>query len=176
MTRFDVSIARVLANYFGNQQMTPAVAQATRLKLNFTLHEYQHDTQTASYGLEAIEKLQVDSSRIFKTLIIARQEGGFGAAILPVNQKLALKKVATQLKSKKVTLADPKYVRRHTGYVLGAVSPLGQKKRLPTVVDNLANNFRTIFVSAGRRGLEIELAPTDLASACDAVFANVIVL
>jgi Cys-tRNA(Pro)/Cys-tRNA(Cys) deacylase len=135
---------------------TPAIAAAERAGVSFTLHEYAHGAKVSSYGLEAAEKLGVDPDRVFKTLV-ADVDGTLTVAIVPVAAQLDLKALG-----KRVTMADSKLAERTTGYVAGGISPLGQRKRLPTVLDESALAFETIHVSAGRRGLEIELAPADL--------------
>jgi Cys-tRNA(Pro)/Cys-tRNA(Cys) deacylase len=142
--------------------MTPAINVAKKLKINHTLHEYNHDTVAESFGLEAAEKLNVAPERIFKTLVVLLDNHELVVSIIPVPQKLSLKSIAKVMGEKKAAMADKLIVERTTGYVLGGVSPLGQKKRLKTVVDASAIQFETIFVSAGRRGLEIELSPKDL--------------
>ena len=135
---------------------TPAIVAAERAGIVFTVHEYAHDPKAASYGLEAAEKLGLDPGRVFKTLV-ADVDGTLTVAIVPVAAHLDLKALG-----KRVTMADTKLAERTTGYVAGGISPLGQRKRLPTVLDESASAFETIHVSAGRRGLEIELAPADL--------------
>jgi Cys-tRNA(Pro)/Cys-tRNA(Cys) deacylase len=136
--------------------MTPAVVAAERAGIPFTLHEYEHDPRVESYGLEAAEKTGVDSARVFKTLVVA-QDGALSVAIVPVAAQLDLRALG-----KRAALADRGAAERATGYVLGGISPLGQRKRLPTLLDESALQHETIYVSAGRRGLEIELAPADL--------------
>lgn len=154
--------------------MTPAINLAKKLKISFTLHEYSHDANSESYGLEAAEKLQVDASQVFKTLVVQDEQDKLAVAVLPVANLLNLKKMAKAMGSKKVHMADPKLVERTTGYVLGGVSPLGQKKRLPTIIHTTASQHPTIFCSGGRRGLEIELSPVDLAKAINAQFSDII--
>jgi Cys-tRNA(Pro)/Cys-tRNA(Cys) deacylase len=136
--------------------MTPAVVAAERAGIPFTLHEYEHDPKAASYGLEAAEKTGVDPARVFKTLVVS-QDGKLSVAIVPVAAQLDLRALG-----KRAVLADRAAAERATGYVLGGISPLGQRKRLPTLLDESALAFPTVYVSAGRRGLEIELAPDDL--------------
>lgn len=153
--------------------MTPAINLADKLKLTYRIHEFDHDSNAASFGLEAAEKMNKDGAQIFKTLVVQTDSKALAVAIVPVTTTLNFKKMAKALGCKKVQLADPNLVLKSTGYVLGGVSPLGQKKRLPTVIDTTANNFATIFVSAGRRGLEIELSPKDLATALTAKFADI---
>jgi Cys-tRNA(Pro)/Cys-tRNA(Cys) deacylase len=140
---------------------TPAIAAAERARIRFTVHEYEHDPQAESYGLEAAAKVGVDPARVFKTLIAAA-DGRLVVAIVPVESRLDLKALARAAGSRKAELADPRAAERATGYVVGGISPLGQKRRLATLLDACALAHDTIFVSAGRRGLEIELAPADL--------------
>ena len=128
---------------------------AERAGIAFTVHEYTHDPE-AAYGLEAAEKLGVDPARVFKTLV-ADVDGTLTVAVVPVAAQLDLKALG-----KRATMADPKLAERTTGYVAGGISPIGQRRHLPTVIDESAFGFETIHVSAGRRGLEIELAPADL--------------
>ncbi len=142
--------------------MTPAINLAKKHKIAHTVHEYSHDPASHSYGLEAVEKLGLNSAQVFKTLVVAQEPKGLAVAVVPVAGQLNLKAMAKALKVKKVAMAAPADVERSSGYVLGGVSPLGQKRLLPTVVDASASEFETIFVSAGRRGLEIELAAQDL--------------
>lgn len=160
--------------------MTPAINLAKKLKLNYEVHEYAHDSQAASYGLEAAQKLGVAAEQVFKTLVITTDTDKLAVAILPVEHSLSFKKMAkalslsTLLSCKKVQMADPKVVERSSGYVLGGVSPLGQKKILPTIIDSSAQNYSTIYVSAGRRGLEIELSARSLAETLNAVFVDIV--
>lgn len=151
--------------------MTPAINAAKNAKTPFTVHEYEHDPNCASYGLEAAEKMNVDPSRVFKTLV-ADLGGELAVAVIPVQAMLGLKLLAKAAGAKKAAMADKILVERTTGYVLGGVSPLGQKKRLRTFIDASAQRHATIHVSAGRRGLEIELAPDDLARLTGARFAD----
>ena len=135
---------------------TPAVVAAERAGISFVLQEYDHDPRSPSFGLEAVEKLGLDSARVFKTLV-ADVDGTLTVAVVPVEAQLDLGALG-----KRARLADVKAAERATGYVAGGISPLGQRRRLPTVVDESALAFATIHVSAGRRGLELELAPHDL--------------
>jgi Cys-tRNA(Pro)/Cys-tRNA(Cys) deacylase len=140
---------------------TPATAALTRLGIAFTLHPYEHDPQAESYGAEAAEALGVDPARIFKTLM-AEVDGALACAVVPVAGQLSLKKLAAALAGKRAAMADPRLAARASGYVLGGISPIGQKGRRPVVVDESALGWPTVFVSAGRRGLQVELAPADL--------------
>lgn len=148
--------------------MTPAVNHLKKLNVDFTLHRYQHDPKHPSFGLEAAEKLNFDPNRVFKTLVVQIDNRELVVAIVPVNRQLNLKALARFLKIKKIAMADAKAVVSATGYVLGGVSPLAQKKRLRTVLDESANQHPTILISGGRRGLEIEITPADLNSLCRA--------
>jgi Cys-tRNA(Pro)/Cys-tRNA(Cys) deacylase len=136
--------------------MTPAVALLDREKVPYTLHAYEHDPKAPSYGLEAAEKLGLDPARVFKTLL-ADVDGTLVVCVVPVERQLDLRALG-----KRAQMAKPAQAERATGYVVGGISPLGQRKRLQTVVDESALGFETIHVSAGRRGLEVELDPRDL--------------
>jgi Cys-tRNA(Pro)/Cys-tRNA(Cys) deacylase len=153
--------------------MTPAVNIAKRSGIKFHTHSYEHDPKHASYGMEAAEKLGLSPQRVFKTLVVSLDNGELAVAVVAVSSQLDLKACAKALKVKKVAMADAKRVERSTGYVVGGVSPLGQKRRLITLIDRTAVEFPTLFVSAGRRGLEIELAAEDLAKLLDARFADI---
>lgn len=150
--------------------MTPAINSAKHAGIAFQIHEYDHDVTAQSYGLEAAEKLGVAVEQVFKTLVVKLDGKQLAVGIVPVNGQLGLKQIAKAAGAKKATMAEPVEVERTTGYVLGGVSPLGQKRRLATFIDHSAKNFASIYVSAGRRGLEIELAPGDLATLSQATF------
>ncbi len=152
--------------------MTPAVNLLKKGKYTFTLHTYQHDENHPSFGLEASEKLNVPPERVFKTLVVEVSSQQLVVAVLPVNTQLSMKRVANAVSAKKAEMADKVKVQRATGYVLGGVSPLGQKKSLKTLVDTSASGFESIFISAGKRGLEIELAATDLVKATRGAFCD----
>ena len=154
--------------------MTPAVKQLDKLALAYKLHQYQHDASCKSFGLEAADKLQVTAELVFKTLVVDVDSCYLAVAIIPVLEKLSLKKLAKTLNAKKINMADANKVQNSTGYVLGGVSPLGQKKSLVTVLDNSAETLGTIFVSGGKRGLEIELAPKNLVVTLQASYADII--
>lgn len=140
---------------------TPAIVAAERAGVAFRVHSYEHDPGAPSYGLEAAQKVGVDPVRVFKTLV-AVVDGKLTVAILPVERRLDLKALAQATGGKRAELAEARAAERATGYVVGGISPLGQKRRLPTMLDASALAHGTIFVSAGRRGLEIELSPGDL--------------
>jgi Cys-tRNA(Pro)/Cys-tRNA(Cys) deacylase len=151
---------------------TPATNLLTSKGVDFKAHEYSHDPNSTSFGLEAAEKLGVDPNRVFKTLI-ANVDESFAVAIVPVNQQVSLKSLARTLGAKRAVMADPAQAARLTGYVVGGISPLGQKRLLSTVIDQSAKEFETILVSGGRRGFDIELSPQDLADLLSAVFAEI---
>ncbi|AOY89346.1 aminoacyl-tRNA deacylase [Marinobacter salinus] len=142
--------------------MTPGINAARKARIAHTIHEYDHDPASESYGTEAATKTGADPQRVFKTLVVAIDGKELAVGIVPVTGMLSMKLIARAAGGKKASMADPEDVQRSTGYVLGGVSPLGQKKRLKTFLDSSADAFDTIYVSAGRRGLEIELSPQDL--------------
>jgi Cys-tRNA(Pro)/Cys-tRNA(Cys) deacylase len=151
--------------------MTPAINCAKKAKIEYTLHQYDHDSGNASYGPEAAEKLGVLPERVFKTLVVKLDATQLVVAILPVNSMLSMKNVVKACGGRKAEMADKVEVQRSSGYVLGGVSPLGQKKSLKTVIDQSAQQYPTIYVSGGRRGLEIELNALDLQTLTLATFA-----
>ncbi|MGR5212200.1 Cys-tRNA(Pro) deacylase [Vibrio rotiferianus] len=153
--------------------MTPAINLAKKKKVTHTIHQYEHDPRADSYGLEAAEVLGQDPKKVFKTLLFCLngEPKNLAVAIIPVDQKLNLKLAAKAAKSKKADMADPEIAQKTTGYVVGGISPLGQKKALPTFLHESATEQDTICVSAGKRGLEIELAPKDLLSLTRGQFA-----
>jgi Cys-tRNA(Pro)/Cys-tRNA(Cys) deacylase len=153
-------------------QGTPATAALTAAGVPFVVHPYAHDPSAPSYGLEAAEVLHIDPARVFKTLMV-EVEGRLAVGVVPVSGSLDLKAVAGALGAKKASMADPKAAERRTGYVLGGISPLGQRQPSPTVLDESALGFETIFVSGGRRGLDIEVAPADLVRLTRAVTAAI---
>ncbi|MDV7340790.1 Cys-tRNA(Pro) deacylase [Terasakiella sp. A23] len=153
--------------------MTPAINLAKKKKITFHIHQYEHDPKAESYGEEAAEKLGLSLDQVFKTLVVATEKNDLCVCVVPVAGMLDLKQVAKALKVKKTGMADAKKVQSTTGYVLGGVSPLGQKKQLTTLIDTSAETQNTIFVSAGKRGLEIELSPTDLKDLTRGTFAPI---
>lgn len=142
--------------------MTPGINVAKKSKVSYRLHEYSHDESSESFGLEAAEKMGVPEERVFKTLVVSIDGKELVVGVIPVSSMLSMKLIAKAVGAKKAVMADKNAVERSTGYVLGGVSPLGQRKRLKTIIDSSAKNHSTVYVSAGRRGLEIELSPDDL--------------
>lgn len=140
---------------------TPATVALDRAGVAYEIRAYEHDPRASSYGLEAAEALGVEPGRVFKTLLVDTDRG-LGVTIVPVDTTVDLKAAAAALGAKKATMADPAVAERTTGYVVGGISPLGQKKQLPTVLDGSAEQHATILVSGGKRGLDIELSPQAL--------------
>ncbi|MFQ3226633.1 MAG: Cys-tRNA(Pro)/Cys-tRNA(Cys) deacylase [Porticoccaceae bacterium] len=153
--------------------MTPAIELATKYKVAFTVHQYQHNSKAESYGDEAAVSLGADPKQVFKTLVVELNSGELAVGVVPVSGSLNLKAIANAANAKKAAMADKLKVQRSSGYVLGGVSPIGQRKPLTTIIDSSANNFSTVFVSAGKRGLEIELSASDLANLTSATFAPI---
>jgi Cys-tRNA(Pro)/Cys-tRNA(Cys) deacylase len=151
---------------------TPAVQALQAAGVVHTLHPYPHDPRAESFGLEAAQVLGVDPARVFKTQL-ADVDGRLVVAVVPVTGRLDLKALARAMKARKATMADPDVAERATGYVVGGISPLGQKRSHPTVVDVSAQEHETVLVSGGRRGLDVELAPRDLVRLTDATVAAI---
>jgi Cys-tRNA(Pro)/Cys-tRNA(Cys) deacylase len=146
---------------------TPATVALTRLGIDFTAHPYPHDPDAESYGEEAAAALGLDRAQVFKTLI-TEVGGGLATAVVPVAARLDLRALAAALGAKQAALADPAAAERRTGYVVGGISPIGQRHRLPTVVDTSALGLPRVYVSGGRRGFDVGLAPADLVRATGA--------
>ncbi|MCU1538962.1 MAG: ybaK/ebsC protein [Humibacillus sp.] len=136
-------------------------------------HAYDHDPATTSYGLEAAQALGVEPARVLKTLLVQVDGGGLAVAVLAVDRQLDLKAVAATLGGKRAVMADPAVAERSTGYVVGGISPLGQRRALPTAVDEQALTHATVYVSGGRRGLDVELSPHDLVDLTRALTAAI---
>ncbi|NJQ06710.1 Cys-tRNA(Pro) deacylase [Streptomyces lonarensis] len=151
---------------------TPATVAATAAGVAYTLHSYEHDPAAPSYGEEAARALGTSPDRVFKTLV-AEVDGRLTVGVVPVAGSLGLKALAAAVGGKRAVMADPAAAERSSGYVRGGISPLGQRRPLPTVVDASAARLPTVFVSAGRRGLEIELAPAELVRLTGAVLAPI---
>jgi Cys-tRNA(Pro)/Cys-tRNA(Cys) deacylase len=153
--------------------MTPAIDLLKKARAVYHVLSYEHDPKSASYGLEAAEKLGLEPVRVFKTLLACSEKGELLVAVVPVAGTLDLKALAQAAKVKKVDMADPMAAQRATGYLVGGISPLGQKKRLRTFIDSSAQEQPRIYVSAGRRGLEVELAAEVLAEHTGGSFAPI---
>ncbi len=153
--------------------MTPGVEAVRRAGVAFEIAEYEHDPSAESYGIEAAEALGIPGEQVFKTLVVALDQGALAVGVVPVVASLDLKAIASALGARKAAMADAEAAQRATGYVLGGISPLGQKRRLPMVLDASASRFDRIYVSAGRRGLEIALAPADLQALTGALAAPI---
>lgn len=151
---------------------TPATIALNRAGIAFTVHEYAHDPRHESYGLEASQALGVPAERMFKTLV-AEVDGALVVGVVPVPGQLDLKALAAACGGKRAVMAQVSAAERATGYVAGGISPVGQRKRLPVLLDASAMAYATVFCSGGRRGLEIELAPADLVRAADATVASI---
>lgn len=152
--------------------MTPAVRELEATGVAFTLHEYERGDSLHDFGREAADKLGLDPDQVFKTLLVT-VDGEPAVAIVPVSGKLSLKAVGKVLGAKRVEMCDPAVAERITGYVRGGISPFGQKRRLPTVLDEMATVFDTIYVSGGRRGLDLGVAPSDLVAVLGAAVADI---
>jgi Cys-tRNA(Pro)/Cys-tRNA(Cys) deacylase len=151
---------------------TPATVALAEAGVAFTLHEYAHDPRASSYGLEAAEALGLDPARVLKTLV-AVVDGALAVAVVPVAGQLDLKALARALGGRRAAMADQRDAERATGYVAGGISPVGQRRRHPTVVDRTALAHPSVYVSAGRRGLDLEIAPADLVRVTGAIVDRV---
>jgi Cys-tRNA(Pro)/Cys-tRNA(Cys) deacylase len=151
---------------------TPATALLAKAKIPFTLHPYDHDPRAEAYGDEAAAALGIEPRRIFKTLV-AMIDGKLVCAVVPVAGRLDIKALAASVGGKRGGMADPAAAARATGYVVGGISPIGQRTALPVVIDESATTFETMFVSAGKRGLQVELQPADLIRATNGRFAAI---
>ena len=153
--------------------MTPAINLLKKNKCEFKVHKYDHDTTCENYGEEAAQKLGLDEKQVYKTLLVELSPKELAVAVLPVANQLSLKEVASAFKAKKAVIANKQEAQKVTGYLLGGISPLGQKKRLKTVLDESVKNYDTIFVSGGKRGLDIEVKPEDLIKLLNAKYFKV---
>ncbi|HEV7656318.1 MAG TPA: Cys-tRNA(Pro) deacylase [Mycobacteriales bacterium] len=153
-------------------QGTPATALLSRQKVPHELHPYERDPRASSYGSEAAQALGVEPGRLFKTLVVTL-DGRLAVGVVPVTGSLDLKAIAAALGGKKAAMAEPAAAERATGYVTGGISPLGHRSRLPVVVDASATQWETVYVSAGRRGLQVSLAPADLVRVAAATVAPI---
>jgi len=173
VTEFGAVRARRVLWPFVATRGTTATIALERAKIPFALHEYTHDPRADSFGLEASAALGVPPERLFKTLVATVDGGALAVGVVPVNRQLDLKALAAAVGGKKAAMADAAAAERATGYVVGGISPVGQKRRLPIVVDASALELSTVYCSAGRRGLQMELAPADLVRATGARVAAI---
>jgi len=153
-------------------QQTPATVALRRAGVAFTVHEYDHVAGTTRYGEEAVAALGVKAARVFKTLVV-RVDARLAVGIVPVSATLDLKALAAAVGGKRAALAEPAEAARVTGYVVGGISPVAQRRRLPTALDRSAAGWDTVYVSAGRRGLQLDLAPADLLRVTGGVLADI---
>lgn len=153
--------------------MTPAIELLQRKKIPFTVHEFGHDPTSSSYGEEAASKLNVPPQQVFKTLLTRLSDDRLAVALVPVSAMLDTKKLASVCDAKKAAMADRDAISRLTGYLPGAVSPLAQRQRLFTVIDEQAESLSALYVSAGKRGVDICLSPTDLLTLTNGVYAAI---
>lgn len=155
--------------------MTPAIKLLEKNRCRYTVHKYNHDANITNYGLEAAEKLNLNAEQVFKTLLVELTPKELIVAVIPVSHQLCLKEIARVFNSKKAVMANKNDAQKTTGYLLGGISPLGQKKRLKTVIDSSAHSFKTIYVSGGKRGLDIEVNPNDVIKLLNASFQTITV-
>lgn len=153
--------------------MTPAINLLKKNKCDFKIKKYDHDPECTNYGVEAAQKLGLDENQVFKTLLVELTPKELAVGVIPVNCSMSLKNIANALNAKSAKMADKKEAQKVTGYLLGGISPLGQKKRLRTVINETAFGFQTIFVSGGRRGLDIEVKPEELKRLLNAEVKNI---
>lgn len=152
--------------------MTPAVVELENAGIAHTIHEYDRGDDLHDFGREAADALGLDHDQVFKTLVVVADDE-LVVAVVPVSCKLSMKRVASAMGAKKATMCDPARAERSSGYIVGGISPIGQRKRLRTVIDETAELFDTVFVSGGKRGMDIGLAPADLITVLDATVAPI---
>ena len=155
--------------------MTPAIEMLKKNKCDFKIHKYDHDPACTNFGDEAVVKLGLDASQVYKTLLVELTPKQLVVCVLPVENQLSLKDVASAFDVKKAVMANIDEAQKVTGYLLGGISPLGQKKLLKTVLDESVNKFETIFISGGKRGLDIEVKPKDLQKLLNSLIYGIVV-
>ena len=155
--------------------MTPAIEMLKKNKCDFKIHKYDHDPACTNFGDEAVIKLGLDASQVYKTLLVELTPKQLVVCVLPVENQLSLKDVASAFDVKKAVMANKDEAQKVTGYLLGGISPLGQKKLLKTVLDESVNKFETIFISGGKRGLDIEVKPKDLQKLLNSLIYGIVV-
>lgn len=155
--------------------MTPAIEMLKKNKCDFKIHKYDHDPACTNFGDEAVEKLGLDAAQVYKTLLVELTPKQLVVCVLPVENQLSLKDVASAFDVKKAVMANKDEAQKVTGYLLGGISPLGQKKLLKTVLDESVNKFETIFISGGKRGLDIEVKPKDLQKLLNSLIYGIVV-
>ncbi|MBP6163828.1 MAG: Cys-tRNA(Pro) deacylase [Aliarcobacter sp.] len=155
--------------------MTPAIEMLKKNKCDFKIHKYDHDPACTNFGDEAVVKLGLDASQVYKTLLVELTPKQLVVCVLPVENQLSLKDVASAFDVKKAVMANKDEAQKVTGYLLGGISPLGQKKLLKTVLDESVNKFETIFISGGKRGLDIEVKPKDLQKLLNSLIYGIVV-
>ncbi len=155
--------------------MTPAIDLLKKNKCDFKVHKYDHDPACTNFGDEAVEKLGLDAAQVYKTLLVELTPKQLVVCVLPVENQLSLKDVASAFDVKKAVMANKDEAQKVTGYLLGGISPLGQKKLLKTVLDESVNKFETIFISGGKRGLDIEVKPKDLQKLLNSLIYGIVV-
>jgi Cys-tRNA(Pro)/Cys-tRNA(Cys) deacylase len=153
--------------------LTPAINELKKNKVSFTIHKYKHDPKVTNYGLEACEKLNLDANMVYKTLLAELNPKELVVAIIPVNKSLNLKALASYFNSKSAIMANKDEAQKVTGYLLGGISAFGQKKRLRTILDTSAKNYETIYISGGKRGLDLEIKPLDILEVLNCKYAEV---
>lgn len=153
--------------------MTPAINELKKNKIPFVIHKYKHDPKVLNYGLEASQKLNLDPNRVYKTLLCELNPKELVVCIIPVNKNLDLKEVATVFKVKNALMADKNEAVKVTGYLLGGISAFGQKKKHRTILDETAKDYKTIYISGGKRGLDIEINPNDIIKSLNSNYENI---
>jgi Cys-tRNA(Pro)/Cys-tRNA(Cys) deacylase len=155
--------------------LTPAINLLKKHKYDFKIHKYEHDPACTNFGDEAVEKLGLDANQVYKTLLVELTPKELVVCVIPVSKQLSLKDIADIFGAKKAQMAQKDEAQKITGYLLGGISPLGQKKLLKTVLDESVNGFKTIFISGGKRGLDIEVCPKDLKELLKAKVGKIVV-